>query len=240
MYKAVETNITKLVSGELTPRSSVLSARKPPRKSATTNALPSARLNNRSQNQTKMKAARWRRNGFIVAFLSPAVLLYAFFVLIPFLQTFQLSFTSFSGVSSKRKFVGWENYQYLFKDEVLWTSFKNVAILLGVGPIIFILVFAARPRNIGRVTRRESHPSDLPLPPDHLDCRRRGALRFIYHPTGGILKGLGIDGPYDGWLGTSSTAFWCVCVAFIWVSLGLYTALLSRDSIHASRSFRSL
>lgn len=175
-----------------------------------------------------MKAARWRRNGFIVAFLSPAVLLYAFFVIIPFLQTFQLSFTRFSGASSKRKFVGWENYQYLMKDEVLWASFKNVAILLGVaGPIIFILSLLLA-HAVSGDSRGAKVIRAIYLFPQIISIVAVAVLwRFIYHPTGGILKGIGIDGPQDGWLGTTSTAFWCVCVAFIWVSLGFYTMLFS-------------
>ena len=71
---------------------------------------------------------------FILAFLSPAVLVYAGFVLLPLVQSFQLSLYRWRGVSQTRKFVGLENYHKLAQDDVFYRALKNNLWLLVICP----------------------------------------------------------------------------------------------------------
>ncbi|RYG33549.1 sugar ABC transporter permease, partial [bacterium] len=58
------------------------------------------------------------RTRFIVGFLSPAVILYVAFVGYPLVQALILSLYRFRGVSARRKFIGAENFQTLWADDI--------------------------------------------------------------------------------------------------------------------------
>lgn len=61
-------------------------------------------------------------------FLSPALLLYSLFVLVPILMGLFYSFTNINGFSQNTDFVGFGNFARIFKDELFWNSFKNTFI----------------------------------------------------------------------------------------------------------------
>jgi N-acetylglucosamine transport system permease protein len=169
---------------------------------------------------------------FIVAFLSPAVLLYGGFVIIPLIQSFQLSLYRWRGVSQTRKFVGLENYGKLIHDDVFWKALEHNLWLLVVGGLcIFILGFAiaSAMQKDGRLVRATRA---ILLFPQVISLVVVATLwTFLYNPLHGLvnlsLSGLHLDSLTHAWLGESSTALPAVTVAFLWYAIGFYVMLFS-------------
>src|SRR3954452_22338018 len=81
---------------------------------------------------------------FIISFLAVPVALYAVFVIGACFQTFQLSFSSFTGFGDVN-FIGLANYKYMWADPAIWQALQHHAILLVFLPLITIvlaLIFA--------------------------------------------------------------------------------------------------
>ncbi len=66
---------------------------------------------------------------FSSAFIAPAFLVYAVFIIVPVLLSVYYSFTKWDGISPK-VFIGFRNYAYLFTDSDYWMVVKNTAVLI--------------------------------------------------------------------------------------------------------------
>ena len=83
----------------------------------------------------------WQRYGVVAAFLAPALILLAVWVVYPTIRTITRSFFDRSG----DEFVGLDNYQTLFSDDTLQTAIKNNVLWLLIVPALVTaigLVFA--------------------------------------------------------------------------------------------------
>jgi len=76
---------------------------------------------------------------FIIGFLVVPVALYLTFVVAAYIQTFQLSLTSWSGLG-KIDYVGFDNFTKLWHDDLFWQSLKHNLFLLILLPIITIVI----------------------------------------------------------------------------------------------------
>ncbi|TFE24729.1 carbohydrate ABC transporter permease [Cohnella luojiensis] len=61
-------------------------------------------------------------------FLTPAIVLFAVFMVYPILYSFLLSFQT--SVGGEFEFAGLDNYRRLFQDEIFWTALKNTFVIL--------------------------------------------------------------------------------------------------------------
>ncbi|WP_320128960.1 sugar ABC transporter permease [uncultured Sphaerochaeta sp.] len=86
-----------------------------------------------------------KQKGWYLVFLAPGVLLFLFLVMVPIGESVIQSFYTWNGISiSPMKFVGWDNYRALAKDQSFWNSLQNVGWFLIGGfvvlmPLSFIL-----------------------------------------------------------------------------------------------------
>lgn len=172
------------------------------------------------------------RGLFVFGFLAPALMLYALFVLFPLVQAFQLSLYRWRGVSQARRFVGFENFAKLLRDDVFLKALShNLWLLIVGGVMLFVLglsLAAAMQRNsrLVRATRA------LVLFPQVISLVVVAILwMFMYNPSYGLvnsgLKMAGLGSMVHAWLGESSTALPAVTVAFIWYALGFYVMLFA-------------
>ena len=76
----------------------------------------------RALNQRRFNMTPW-------LFLTPAMLMFAVYVMYPIVQSISLSFYEWDGLGDKI-WVGWNNYIELFDDDNFWTSLKNNIIWL--------------------------------------------------------------------------------------------------------------
>lgn len=77
----------------------------------------------------KINIQNLKKNLFLITFLAIPMILLCMFVVYPTIKLFQLSFTSWNGISDVKKFIGLANYTKVVLDSPdLWLSLKNNAI----------------------------------------------------------------------------------------------------------------
>jgi N-acetylglucosamine transport system permease protein len=181
---------------------------------------------------------------FIVTFLSVPLVIYALFVVSPYVQAIWISLTDWTGLTATQKFVGFDNYVRMFtEDDQFFVALKNNAYLLVVVPTITVLLglFFASMLNVGRRgragiqgVRGSGLYKVVYFFPQVLSVAIIGVLfKYVFAPTeaGGILNGflraIGLDAIAIPWLGDPNFAFWCVVVVMIWSMVGFYVVLFS-------------
>ncbi|WP_235941742.1 carbohydrate ABC transporter permease [Paenibacillus puerhi] len=158
-----------------------------------------------------------------LAFLLPALALYAVFFIYPFIFAFSLSFQKWNLISPKKAFVGLANYRHLLQDEVFWISLKNsglyvlmtVPFAIGIGLLLAILV-----ESLWRGKRLYRLIFFLPV------VSSIGIISIVwslmYNPQVGalnvLLRTFGIQGP--NWMNNPATALWALAIVGIWKGFG--------------------
>lgn len=188
----------------------------------------------------------WARHRAGTLFVLPAFLVYALFVVYPFLQSFYLSLTDWDGISPDKPFVGLDNYRELVADSLLWDAlWHNVIwVVLGtVGPMAIGLLLAvllwSRPR--GFTLFRTVYFMPQVLSPVIIAI----VWGWIYNPIFGILNQsldrLGLENLSRGWLGDPDLALYAVILTAVWAETGFVFVILlaglqnvSRDLIDAA------
>lgn len=73
---------------------------------------------------------------FIASCVTPALLLYIIFMIIPTFNVFKMSLYKWGGYSDNKTFVGLNNFAILFKDPNFYRAFQNTVIIL-----VFVTIF---------------------------------------------------------------------------------------------------
>ena len=172
----------------------------------------------------------WAKRRFVASFLAPAVVIYAVFVILPLLQAAVISLYRWKGVSSRRKFVGLENYGKLLHDEALRQSLGNALWLLVFSLLAIFVGGLAAAHALNRPGRLARTVRGLILFPQVVSIVAVAVLwGFMLDPrpevglVNGLLRILGVKGP--AWLGSSSTAMPAVGATFVWHALGFFVLL---------------
>ncbi len=173
--------------------------------------------------------AKRGRTAFIIAFLSPAVLLYSVFVVWPLIQSFYLSMFRWKGLSGQKTFVGPENFVKLAEDEAFHKALSNNLWILFVGgfAIMGLSILLAHGMQSNKPAVRALR--GLYLFPQVISLVIVGIIwQFMLNPSYGLLtkaaEGVGISG-VEKPLASTSQALAAVGVAFVWYTLGFYIML---------------
>lgn len=161
----------------------------------------------------------------------PALIMFAVFIVYPFANGIRISFTNWNGFSQQYKYVGLENYKYMFSDKNMRIAFTNT-IIYGVGSTIIqqilglsyalLLNKAFRGRNFARTMIY------LPvlIAPVIMGYMYYFFFQYNYGALNDIMVVLGID-KLD-WLGKGSRAVWIITLVnslqFCGISMILYLA----------------
>ncbi|MCC7229893.1 MAG: sugar ABC transporter permease [Fimbriimonadaceae bacterium] len=180
---------------------------------------------------TKHMKARRNRTAFILAFLSPAVLLYGLFVVWPLAQAFYLSLFRWRGVSAKKTFIGADNYIALTQDDAFHIALKNNMWLLFVGGSCLLVLGVLLAHGMQSNSRGVRFLRGLYLFPQVISLVVVAIIwQFLLNPSYGLaskgLEKVGIHG-YGQPLATSSQALTAVGIAFVWYAVGFYVMLFS-------------
>ncbi|GIE35976.1 sugar ABC transporter permease [Actinoplanes italicus] len=176
---------------------------------------------------------------FIIGFLAVPVALYATFVVAAYIQTFQLSMTSWSGFGAI-KFVGADNFVKLWNDELFWKSLRHNGYLLLLLPIVTIalaLVFAfllnVGGGSKGGVTRGvwgSKFYRVIFFFPQLMALAIVAVIfgRVFASDKSGMLNGLFPDS-WSPWLFLADErwALTCILVVLVWQAVGFYVVLFS-------------
>ncbi|CAN5711837.1 sugar ABC transporter permease [soil metagenome] len=154
------------------------------------------------------------------------MILYVGFVGYPLVQALILSLYRFRGVSARRKFIGFENFQKLWGDDIFRRAATNNLVLLagaGITILVLALVLSHALRGGGRVAKAARA---VYLFPQIVSLVVVAVLwQFIFNPTGLFNAGLekaGLGNFTKAWLGESKWALAAVGVTFIWWAVGFY------------------
>ncbi len=169
----------------------------------------------------------------IIPFLAPALILYAVFVLYPYISAIKNSFYLWRGVSANKTYIGLDNYRRLWHDDNFRTALTHNGQLLIVLPLITIslaMLFATLFVQGGKGVRGSGFYRVVYFFPQVMSVVIVGVLwQYIYHPNSGILnaglRALGLGELARPWLGSAKYALWAVAAVVIWQAVGFYMVL---------------
>lgn len=195
-----------------------------------------------------MKKGR-ARSTFIGLCITPALILYILFMLLPTFGVFKMSLYKWGGYSNKKEFVGFNNFKILMEDMNFFRSFQNTILLIVLVTIVTMtlsLIFAAilsRERIKG-----ENFFRIIFYIPNILSVVVISAIfSAIYDPANGLLNSIlsifmkGESSPIL-WLGNQNLVIYSLAIAMIWQAIGyymvIYMASMSRipESLYESAS----
>jgi N-acetylglucosamine transport system permease protein len=178
---------------------------------------------------------------FIAGFLAVPLVLYAVFVISPFIQAFYYSMTNWTGVSPQFDFVGLQNFQNLLHDSLFLRAVRNNVVLLVAMPLLvillalfyaFLLNVAGRGSGAGvRGVRGSGFYKLVFFLPQVLSVPVIAVIWAVMldpTPTGlanSVLRGIGFGSL--GWLADPNLALYCVLWVLVWGSVGFYLVLFN-------------
>ena len=166
------------------------------------------------------------------AFLTPALISYTVFWIVPIVMTGFISFTDWKGTSklSAASFVGLKNLASLFSDSVLVTAIRN-NLIYGLVMILVVPMFSFVVAYIieSFVKRKVFFRTVAYLPAILPTIVTVLLWKWIYNPSYGLLNQLldlvGLDKWTTGWITNSDTALGAVTFASIWKTVPVYFVL---------------
>lgn len=168
---------------------------------------------------------------FICISVLPAVILTLMFTIWPTLQALYLSFTNATSLGLNNKFVGLDNYIYMFHDKSFIQALKNTAKLMAVVPVItifcsLVLAFVLNQCKLKEMVLYRT----IFYFPNIVSLTVVGIIwSFVFHPNVGIvnkiLGAVGLESLQRSWLGDSKTALWCIAFTLLWQAAGYYMVM---------------
>jgi raffinose/stachyose/melibiose transport system permease protein len=169
---------------------------------------------------------RWVRKATIgYAFVLPALLLYGFFFIYPFVVSIYYSLTNWDGAQPVKEFIGLSNYRSLLTDSLLWEALYHnlIWVVLGTAaPIAIGLLLGVLLWSGARGTTLFRTLYFLPF----ILAQVVVAIiwNWIYHPLWGplnvLLRAVGLDSLARGWLGDPAWALLAVIIVAVWSYFG--------------------
>lgn len=181
-------------------------------------------------NPAKKKKAGLNRLpvAFICVCVLPTLLLTVTFIIIPTLRALWMSFSNSTALGLNSKFVWFENYQYMFRDESFLQAMGNTFKLLAVVPAITIIFALVLAFMLSQTKLRErGFYRTVFYFPNIISLTVVGVIwSFVFHPNMGIvntfLKFIGLDALTRPWVGDARTSLWCIAVTLVWQATGYY------------------
>lgn len=181
--------------------------------------------------QNRQKKAQPLPVLFICISVLPAVILTLMFTIWPTAQALYLSFTNATSLGLNNKFVGLDNYIYMFHDKSFMQALINTAKLMAVVPVItifcsLVLAFVLNQCKLKEMVLYRT----LFYFPNIVSLTVVGIIwSFVFHPNVGIvnkiLGAVGLESLQRSWLGDSKTALWCIAFTLLWQAAGYYMVM---------------
>lgn len=181
--------------------------------------------------QNRQKKAQPLPVLFVCISVLPAVILTLMFTIWPTAQALYLSFTNATSLGLNNKFVGLDNYIYMFHDKSFIQALINTAKLMAVVPVItifcsLVLAFVLNQCKLKEMVLYRT----LFYFPSIVSLTVVGIIwSFVFHPNVGIvnkiLGAVGLESLQRSWLGDSKTALWCIAFTLLWQAAGYYMVM---------------
>lgn len=181
--------------------------------------------------QNRQKKAQPLPVLFVCISVLPVVILTLMFTIWPTAQALYLSFTNATSLGLNNKFVGLDNYIYMFHDKSFIQALINTAKLMAVVPVItifcsLVLAFVLNQCKLKEMVLYRT----LFYFPNIVSLTVVGIIwSFVFHPNVGIvnkiLGAVGLESLQRSWLGDSKTALWCIAFTLLWQAAGYYMVM---------------
>ena len=181
--------------------------------------------------QNRQKKAQPLPVLFVCISVLPAVILTLMFTIWPTAQALYLSFTNATSLGLNNKFVGLDNYIYMFHDKSFIQALINTAKLMAVVPVItifcsLVLAFVLNQCKLKEMVLYRT----IFYFPNIISLTVVGIIwSFVFHPNVGIvnkiLGAVGLESLQRSWLGDSKTALWCIAFTLLWQAAGYYMVM---------------
>ena len=181
--------------------------------------------------QNRQKKAQPLPVLFVCISVLPAVILTLMFTIWPTAQALYHSFTNATSLGLNNKFVGLDNYIYMFHDKSFIQALKNTAKLMAVVPVItifcsLVLAFVLNQCKLKEMVLYRT----IFYFPNIVSLTVVGIIwSFVFHPNVGIvnkiLGAVGLESLQRSWLGDSKTALWCIAFTLLWQAAGYYMVM---------------
>jgi raffinose/stachyose/melibiose transport system permease protein len=188
---------------------------------------------------------KWKEAGLFTLFVGPVLLAFILIVLIPFFTGIYYAFTDWNGVTGSVKWVGLDNFKYLFtEDKQFQTSFILTTKYTVVGIILTNLIGFGLALLVAQKLKTKNILRTVFFMPNLIGGLILGFIwQFIF------VKGFASIGTLTGiplfelaWLGDAKTAFWGIVIVSVWQGAGyimiIYIAALQnvpQELIEAAR-----
>lgn len=164
-----------------------------------------------------------------IALMSPTLVLYSVFIVLPILIAVYYSFTRYSGIG-KAKFAGFSNYARLLRDDVFWVSLKNTLIIFGIAFVLlmvlsFLLALLLNSRLKGNGIAKALIFSPAIIAPIIVGI----IWVYILDPDVGVinhlLDALKLGALKHKWIGGDTLSPYSISIIYLWQQLGYLTTI---------------
>ena len=171
-----------------------------------------------------------RRTGFLLVCVAPAVILFFIFMIVPTINVFRMSLFERGAYSPTETFVGFQNFETLFRDTRFIQSMQNTILLIVV---VTIITFALALVFAGILTREKLRGQNFfrvvfYIPNILSVVVISGIFSAIYQPENGLLNS--IIGLFTDmtdpilWKGETLVML-SLIIAMIWQAVGYYMVM---------------
>lgn len=168
-----------------------------------------------------------KRNAFIsAAFLSPAMILYLGFVILPIAMSLYYALTKWSGAGVP-EFIGLRNFQRIFTNKDYWTCFGNTVqcILFSLAlqfPLGLLFAYLLSRTRLFYRLFRSVYFLPAVISPTAIGTMFLIFLNGDFGPFNQMLKALGLSALARNWLSDPNTVLYAVMFPMIWQYIGHY------------------
>ncbi len=178
-----------------------------------------------------------RRDGVILLFVAPALLLYGVYILYPVVISIWYSLLQWNGIGAAR-FIGLDNWARLFQDATVLGSLRNTLVLLIGSIVVEIPIGLGVALLLQRLGRLGTVLSSIYIVPLLMSSVAIGIIwGFLYNPQFGplyyIYNAFGQQAP--GLLGSATYAIFAVTVVALWQYIPLYVLLFNAGLVGIPR-----
>jgi multiple sugar transport system permease protein/raffinose/stachyose/melibiose transport system permease protein len=159
----------------------------------------------------RFRSARWAMVGFI----APALVIYLLMVIVPSLQSLQLSFTNWDGISPSYDYIGVRNYEEILGSGRFWNAVRNT-LLLGLGSAVIInIISLVVALMLDKITHAQGFFRTMVYLPALVSAFIvatiwKYLLNFNFGSVNTVLRDLGLPDWARDWLGDSSIVVWVI------------------------------
>lgn len=165
----------------------------------------------------------WKEVGLFSLFVGPVFIAFTIVVLVPFFSGIYYSFTDWNGITGEMKWVGFENFQYIFtEDKQFLQSFKLTTMYTVVAIILTNTIGFGLALLVTQKLKSSNLLRTVFFMPNLLGGLLLGFIwQFIF------IRGFASIGELTGfplfelaWLGDKNTAFWGIVIVSVWQGAG--------------------